>query len=163
MKHYLQIPEIENKITERYFELQSRAPIVDKDTKSIKISDVKNTEFHFEFFKRDDFGGPHLEYTKDGLISIVYTERGQILKRIDTHDLEEIMYHLFSGLSGAAQSFELWTRYKRDENADSRRVWMPLAVAFMAMVKPGWGERLQADYNEVLTRSPFSNRDTQKD
>jgi len=162
MKNYKRIPEIENKITKRYAELLLRAPILDKDTVSITISDVKSNEFPFEFFKRHDFGGPHLEYSESGMMSVIFTERGKILNRIDTHDLEEIMFELFRGVGGASQ-FELLTRYKRDSKSDSRRVWMPLSVAFMAMIKPGWGQRLQAHYDEILIRAPFSNREDSKD
>jgi len=157
MSNYHQIPEIENKIMERYFELLERAPKVDKDTLSITIRDGKSSEFPFEFYKRHNFGGPHIEYSKDGMMSLVFTERGQILNRIDTYDLDEIMYELFRGVGGASM-FELWTRFKRDPKADSRRVWIPLSVAFMAMIKPGWGQRLQAEYDEVLSRAPYSDR-----
>ena len=163
MTNYPQIPEIENKIIERYFALLERAPKVDKDTLSITINDVKSNEFPFEFYKRHDLGGPHLEYSKDGQMSLIFTERGQVLDRIDTYDLEEIMYELFRGVAGRASQFELWTRYKRDPKSDSRRVWMPLSVAFMAMIKPGWGQRLQKHYDEVLTRAPYTNSEMIKD
>lgn len=163
MTSYKRIPEIENKITKRYSELLLRAPVVDKDTVSITISDVRSYEFPFEFFKRHDFGGPHLEYFEDGMMSLIFTERGQVLDRIDTYNLEEVMYELFKGVAGKASQFELWTRYKRDPKSDSRRVWMPLSVAFMAMIKSCWGERLQAHYDEVLIKAPFSNREDTED
>ena len=66
------------------------------------------------------------------------------------------MFELYlSEMVWLATRFELHTRFLREDNVDSRRVWMPLVVSFMAMIEAGWGEGLQEHYNAVLIDNPF--------
>jgi len=152
-------PKLEKKIIERYRQLGKRAPIFEKDTLSINLPNQIDRKFTYEFFKYDNMGGLHLEYSASGKFSVIGTERGQITYQTDSDDLEDIMFELYmSELTSLAQKFEGHTRFLRDDNVDSRRVWMPLAVSFMAMIKPGWGTGLQEYYNATLIDYPFSWR-----
>ena len=156
MKSIQRIPEIENNIIERYYSLGNRAPIFEQDTLSIKMPNQNNREFKYEFFKYDNSGGLHIEYTHDKIFSVLGTERGQITYQTKSDDLDDIMFELYlSEMVWLATRFELHTRFLREDNVDSRRVWMPLVVSFMAMIEAGWGEGLQEHYNAVLIDNPF--------
>ena len=95
MKSIQRIPEIENNIIERYYALGNRAPIFEQNTHSIKMPNQNNREFQYEFFKYDNSGGLHIEYTHDKIFSVLGTEKGQITYQTKSDDLDDIMFELY--------------------------------------------------------------------
>ncbi len=43
----------------------------------------------------DDMGRHHFEFRRDGLISMIWTDRGRETKRLSTYEVDEVLYWLF--------------------------------------------------------------------
>lgn len=134
--------ELETKIKERFFELNKR------------FQSTSNA-FPLKFFIRHDAGGRHIEYDTSGKISLVGTDRGKETCRLETYDIDELMYWIFrSAAKVRAQSYQ---RKNHHLTGDSRRIWFPKAVEEISKISMEWAERLKNEQNEILRKHPFND------
>ena len=97
-------------------------------------------------------GAPHVE-TRSGKFEFVVTERGSELDRISGLDNDEVLYLLFKGITFVmATSYEL---RNRNSIGDGRAVWFPYQEKLMAGLRLSWEDRLKAEHEQILQRSPL--------
>lgn len=88
-------------------------------------------------------------------LRLLYTERGGETLLVEGSP-EALVFYVASGITCAmAQRYEL---EHRRPGEDTRRQWMADHVRRMAALRPSWGARQQAEYDEVLTRHPFDDQ-----
>lgn len=103
----------------------------------------------------DNNGGDHLELHPDGTMALVWTERGRETTRLETQDVNELLYWLVKDIAeGRGYELEMKTR-PEDFKGDTRRRWFPLAIAEMSKVSETWADRLSQEFDETLSRSPY--------
>lgn len=132
--------ELEARIKDRFSELNKRFQ-------------SKSGAFPLKFFIRHDAGGRHIEYDTTGKISLIGTDRGKDTCRLETYDIDELMYWIFrSAAKVRAQSYQ---RDNSHPTGDSRRVWFPKAVEEISKISTAWADRLTNEQNEILRKHPF--------
>lgn len=100
-----------------------------------------------------DDGRPHLQFSDDGFVSLVVTERGQELSRKNSKDIDEILYWIFEPMAySRAWDYELKHRVG---DADSRRVVFPRALDEIGKISKDWREKMRAEQFEILEKNPF--------
>lgn len=103
----------------------------------------------------DDMGRHHFEFRHDGLISMIWTERGREIKRLSTFEIDEVLYWLFREVvKGRAIMLELKNR-KKSQCSDRRQIWFPIAVQEMSKLSKEWGGKLSEEFDFILRESPF--------
>jgi hypothetical protein len=101
-----------------------------------------------------DFGHPHIEIDHKGF-HLVYVERGNEQKRKTTHDLNELYFWIFEGITfGMAVHYELDNRVERQ---DCRRLIFKKQLELLEQLNLSWKERVELKIQKVLTRSPFDD------
>ena len=101
-----------------------------------------------------DFARPHIDVdaTGDHLIVI---ERGREDSRLTTCDLDELLYHVFDGItSQMAGKYELAHRI---DGEDFRRLWFRRQVELLAMLSDAWARRQAAEHEATLRDHPFAD------
>ena len=102
----------------------------------------------------EDFACPHLEVDARGYHYVVI-ERGLELERRTTHDLDELLYIIFSGVTfGIACHYEFTHRI---ETQDVRRIIFQYQVDLLLRLKPKWGQREIERHAEILSQHPFDD------
>jgi hypothetical protein len=100
-------------------------------------------------------GYPHVELV-DGRYHYVVTERGSELQRRAAKDENELLYWLMSDVThGIAMRLETgrWFRI-----GDPRRWWFAKDVELLRQLRPEWGERKRAEYEQILLRNPYMDK-----
>ena len=132
--------ELEDEIKKRFFELN-------------KKFQSKNDVFPLKFFIRHDGGGRHIEYDSTGKISLIGTDRGTDTCRLETYDIDELMYWIFRSAANArGRSYQ---REHRQPTEDARKVWFPIAVEEISRISKEWGDRMKKEQEEILLKHPF--------
>ena len=101
--------------------------------------------------KTEDFARPHIEVDSRGYHFVV-VERGIELKRITTHDVDEILFQVFSGVT---QSLAQGRRVKGE---DPRREMFRRQIELLAKLDPKWAHREAAAHNQILQQNPFIDK-----
>jgi hypothetical protein len=102
----------------------------------------------------EDFARPHIEIDSRGYHYVVI-ERGQEQSRLTTHDLDELLYIIFSDVTfGLACDYELAHRI---ETQDVRRIIFRHQLELLMRLKPEWGQREIERHKEILSRHPFDD------
>lgn len=104
----------------------------------------------------EDFARPHIEFA-GGQYHYVVVERGKEIDRKSSTDIDEILFHVFEGVTfSMAVDFE---RRRRRRNEDFRRQLFDAQLELLAKLNPDWRRRTRERLDEVLTRHPFVDDD----
>ena len=102
----------------------------------------------------DDGARPHIEVDSRCYYYVI-VERGQELERITTHDVDELLYHVFGNITfSLACKFELAHRRK---NRDCRRLIFKHQVELLSTLSPQWGERKTQEQEQILQQHPYDD------
>lgn len=109
--------------------------------------------------RREDIGVSHVEFSADGKIMLVVTERGENWVEFESHDVDEVMYFAFKG-NAMAHGFQVAFEKRLAEGSnpqeiDDRRIAFPLALERIGKIRQDWRDRLQEELNEILARHPY--------
>lgn len=108
------------------------------------------------FNKYIDFGHPHIEIDCKGF-HLVYVERGNEQDRKTTHDLNELFFLIFEGITfGIAVNYELKNRV---EKQDCRRLIFKKQLELLEQLNPSWKKRVELDKEKVLEKYPYDDLD----
>jgi hypothetical protein len=106
----------------------------------------------------EDGARPHIEVDSRGYHYVV-VERGEEISRITTHELDELLYRIFEGVTfGLACEYELRHRVR---NKDFRRLLFKYQVELLTRLSPKWGEIESQDQARILQRHPYDDSLTQ--
>lgn len=103
----------------------------------------------------DDTARPHIEYDLHGYHYVVH-ERGQEGKRVTTTELEELLFHIFRGVT-----FSLALRYQskhRIEDQDFRRLLFKYQESLLFMLSPLWAEIEAREHAWLLRQHPVDDQ-----
>jgi Immunity protein 63 len=102
----------------------------------------------------EDFARPHIEVDSRGY-HLVVVERGQELSRFTTHDLDELLYRVFQGVTSIfASGYELMHRI---ETKDCRRLIFQRQVELLSQLSARWAEREAEEHRRILGEHPFDD------
>jgi hypothetical protein len=105
--------------------------------------------------KTEDFARPHIEYA-GGQYYYVVVERGEELERYSSSEPDEILCHVFDGVTfSMACTYE--ARHRR-RGEDPRRQMFEVQSRLLGELSPKWQRRVRTRLDEVLRQNPF--RDT---
>jgi len=97
-------------------------------------------------------GAPHVELA-GGSYEYVVTERGRELERRTARDQDELLYWLMSDVTaGVAMRLDAKRLFR---TGDARRWWFARNVELLRGLSPEWGDRKQAEYEQVLSKHPY--------
>lgn len=88
-------------------------------------------------------------------LRLLYTERGGETLLVEGSP-EALVFYVASGITCAMAQRHEFEHRRRGE--DTRRQWMADHVRRMAALRPDWGVRQQAEYDEVLCAHPFDDQ-----
>lgn len=104
--------------------------------------------------RSEDGARPHIEVDSRDYHYVVM-ERGQELTRRTTDDLDELLFHVFSGVTfSLACAYELAHRI---EHQDVRRILFRRQVELLSLLSPHWGERESRNHEHILRNHPFDD------
>ncbi|WP_417810611.1 Imm63 family immunity protein [Thalassospira alkalitolerans] len=86
----------------------------------------------------DNFGGKHLEFSEDGKMALVATDRGIETKRLETYSVDELMYWIFKNHANS-KSF-----YQKNSQYDYVKC-QKIALEEIGKVSNKWRERLRKE------------------
>jgi hypothetical protein len=99
-------------------------------------------------------GRPHIEVDESGYQYVV-TERGQEFERLTTHDLDELLYHVFQDVTSTlALDYELKHRVER---RDGRRIAFQQQIELLSALSPEWAKRRRLEHTQILRDRPFDD------
>jgi hypothetical protein len=99
--------------------------------------------------KTEDFARPHIEVDSRGYHRVI-VERGVEINRITTHDLDELLFHVFS-----AVTFSLACHATRVKGEDLRRGMFRRQIELLAKLDTKWAERGAREHQQILQENPF--------
>jgi hypothetical protein len=103
--------------------------------------------------RSEDGARPHVEFG-GGQFHYVVVERGTELRRESSADANEILYHVFEGVTfSMACHYEL--RHRRPSE-DFRRQLFDVQLQLLGQLSADWQRRTRARLDEVLRRHPFA-------
>ena len=116
---------------------------------------INASEYVPYYFDDDvDFGHPHIEIDSKGF-HLVCVERGSEQSRRTTHDLNELYFWIFEGMTfGLAVQYELENRVERQ---DCRRMIFKKQLELLELLDPSWKERRELKIQDTLARHPFDD------
>ncbi len=85
----------------------------------------------------------------------VVSERGNETERHTSFDLDEILYHVFDGVT-----FDMactYAKYHRKKQQDFRRSLFARQEKLLTQLSSVWGERKRQDHAQVLEKYPFND------
>ncbi|WP_462409856.1 Imm63 family immunity protein [Neobacillus sp. Marseille-QA0830] len=101
-----------------------------------------------------DFARPHIEVDQKGYHYII-VERGVELKRVTTEELDELLFHVFDGITfSMALDFEL---DNRDNTQDFRRILFKKQEELLGIINKEWAVRKEREHEQILGRHPYSD------
>ena len=78
-----------------------------------------------------------------------YTERGESGMILESADMDDVLYHLFEGITQSlATSFEARNRNPKTE--DTRRDWFPIQENLMGQLSDKWREKLHQKLSKLI-------------
>ncbi len=105
--------------------------------------------------RTEDGARPHIE-ANSRVYSLVVIERGQELSRLETQDLEELLYHIFEKVThGLAWDYE---RAHRVETQDNRRIAYRKQVELLTQISGDWGRRQAQKHELTLRQHPLDDK-----
>ena len=105
--------------------------------------------------RTEDFARPHIEADSRGYHFVV-VERGQELDRFTTHELDDLLYRIFCGVTfSLAIDYELAHRI---ETQDCRRIGFQRQVDLLAQLSKQWADRQAAEHDRILREHPFDDQ-----
>ena len=105
--------------------------------------------------RTEDFARPHIEVDSRGY-HLVVIERGQELERFTTHELDDLLYHIFQSVTfSLAMDYELAHRI---ETQDCRRIGFQKQVELLAQLSQRWADREAAEHKRILQEHPFDDQ-----
>ena len=104
---------------------------------------------------KDDLAIPFYRIQPDGSYSYEAWERGGLLFRRETRDIDELLYWIADSVVNelAVQAALDDPRYV--STRDSRTLWFPLWSKWMSALHPDWGRAVDEQIAEILSRHPF--------
>lgn len=99
-------------------------------------------------------GRPHIEIDGDDYHFVV-AERGEEIERRTTHDVYDILYWIFAGIT-----FSLATDYEvkhRVLGRDFRRLLFRKQEEILGILDEDWKRRLQEEHRQILQVHPFDD------
>lgn len=90
----------------------------------------------------------------NGLISVVYQERGGEIEYVSTKDPDEALYWIFRRMVGAiSMSESMGSEY---DGLDKRRYWLKRDLELFEEAKnPVWQARREQEIAEILLKAPY--------
>jgi LPS sulfotransferase NodH len=104
-----------------------------------------------------DMAHPHIEVNNSKMY-LIFTERGQEIKRITTTDFHKLLYWVFEGIT-----FDLAVQYEllnRDPSKDCRRIIFKKQQELLNKIKPEWKTIIEQTHLEILENYPFDDPKT---
>ena len=78
-------------------------------------------------------------YVDDKKYHYVTKERGQIIKEVDSVDIDDILYEIFKSITAnIARSYEI---NHRDNSKDTRRIWFQKQLDLLDKINPKFEKR----------------------
>ena len=106
----------------------------------------------------EDGARPHIEVDSRRYHYVV-VERGQEISRVTTEDLDELLYHVFEGVTFTlACDYEVKHRVK---NQDFRRLMFGRQIELLSILSPKWAEIEARDHKRILQQHPYDDSLTQ--
>jgi hypothetical protein len=101
-----------------------------------------------------DFGTPNIEADGDGYHFVV-EERGQVLEKRTTADIDELLYWIFESITfSMASDYELRNRLP---DVDSRRLLFERQLELLDRVKHGFTGKKESEIKDVLREHPYED------
>ncbi len=98
---------------------------------------------------------PYIEVDGIGFMHYIISERGQDLERSMTHDIDDLLYTIFSGITFRMGSqFEINNRI---EGQDTRRISFAKQIELLNHLNPSWGGMEDIDHQRILKNHPFDD------
>lgn len=111
--------------------------------------------FHHQLQTRPTHdGSAHVE-SVSGAWHYVVTERGSELTRRIASDSDELLFWLMSDVTREIASRSSQPLLQQLLGRDRRRHRFATHIKLLRKLRPGWAERRQADYADVLLRNPY--------
>ncbi|WP_158829135.1 Imm63 family immunity protein [Mucilaginibacter lacusdianchii] len=102
-----------------------------------------------------DFAYPHIETDRHGQLHFVVIERGREIDRRTTHDLDELLFWIFSGITfSMAGDYEL---HHRQKGQDCRRILFSKQEELLGILNQRWMQREQVEHQQLLRDYPFDD------
>jgi hypothetical protein len=99
-------------------------------------------------------GDPHIEVDELAYHYVV-AERGKEVSRLTTTDLDELLYHVFQGVT-----FRLAGIYEvnhRAKNQDFRRILFRRQIELLLQLSDAWSKRCAQELELILREHPFDD------
>jgi len=94
-------------------------------------------------------------YVENSKYYYIIMERGQLNKRFESKDLEEVLYPLFESITfSLASDYELNHRIK---NEDSRRLLWKKQLELLEKINRNFFVKCQIEIEEILKIAPFND------
>ena len=104
------------------------------------------------FFSSPQNGKPHVEIHGDEF-HYVFAERGTVFGVDKTHNLNTLLYWIFSSItSQMAQEYAL---HHRKYGQDTRRILFARQLDLMAKLSEHWHVKLQKEISTTLEKNPY--------
>ena len=104
--------------------------------------------------RSEDGARPHIEVDSRGFHYVI-VERGEELQRTTSRELDEILWHVFEGVTSAlAWSYEL---ANREHGKDARRLAFAHQLVLLGALSADWAERRRAQQRAILEQNPFDD------
>jgi hypothetical protein len=105
--------------------------------------------------RTQDGARPHIEVDSRGYHYVV-VERGNELQRHTTHDLDELLYHVFESVTfSLASEYELANRV---DGQDCRRLLFARQIELLSSLSPSWAVRESRNHERILQEHPFNDK-----
>jgi hypothetical protein len=103
-----------------------------------------------------DGGHPHVEIDEKGNLFYVIVERGQVMKRYQALDIDDLLYTIFLSITfNLASQQEL---NQRRQNEDSRRQIFNIQESLLEQLKLDWKFRIKEYHNGIINLHPFNDK-----
>ncbi len=99
-----------------------------------------------------DFGHPHIEVDDDGYHYVII-ERGQIIEKRTSKDINDLLYWIFEGIT-----FEMALEYElknRIPNVDVRHLLFKKQLELLNRINNAFVERKKNEMEEILRNNPY--------
>lgn len=103
----------------------------------------------------EDGARPHIEFS-GGQYHYVVVERGKELDRKSSADINEILFHVFEGIT-FSMAVDYEKRHRR-RGEDSRRQLFDVQLGLLGKLNPAWKERTRERLDAVLAQHPFADK-----
>jgi len=103
--------------------------------------------------KPDNHGQEHIEFSDDGIVSLITTERGNTTNKRSTDSKDELFYWIF-----ADEAFAKGWGYSMTYRAggeDFRRAAFKHALAEISKLSDRWAKRFEIEIEDILKEHPF--------